>query len=155
MAKVILFILLIFLLQECIAQSADPPRGLCEPSDTNADCMACFNSLVYHTLSSGDNQYRMQRAFFPPDISSPVFVIVYYYYEGLDEEPQTWFWSESTFYALFNPLAVHQFTSLLFGDPEFRTSRLNLTLSEDCYGADADMMHLLTQRVSCLAITYM
>ena len=38
----------------------------------------------------------------------------------------------------------------LFGDPAFRSTTLQLTLPADCFNADEDMMHLLTQRVTTI-----
>ena len=109
-------------------------------------CSDCFNQLVAHTLNSDRNQLAMQEAFFPADASSPIYMEVSYFYEGT-EDPIIWFWSANTYYALFSPLHIHQFASLLFGDPAFRSTTLHLMLPADCINATEDMMHLLTQRV--------
>ena len=130
-------------LQQCSAQQI-PENVTCE--DGRDTCDVCFNKLVAETLGSGDNQLAMQQAFFPPNTSSPVYIVVYYSYKTINET-KTWFWSASTYYALFSPLTIHQFTSLFFGDPAFRSTTLHLTLPDDCYDTSEDLMHLLTQRV--------
>ena len=113
-------------------------------------CLTCFNMLVSKTITSDRNQYNMQRAFFPPEYSPPIYVIVQYSCAS-KEDQSTWFWSAYAFYALFNPLSVHQFTSLFFSDPTYLTSTLELTLADECCGILADeyneTMRLLTQRV--------
>ena len=127
----------------CLAQNCTT-NFCCNPIDT---CAECFNMLANEVVSSSRNQRAMQEAFFPPTTSSPIFVVVTYSYDG-GSQSQTWYWSASTFYALFNPLLIHQYISLFFGNPEFLSSTLNLELQEECSNADVDTMRLLTQRVS-------
>ena len=144
--------LLVLLLQDCSAQSNRTIDYTCD--DEKDSCTSCFNKLAHELLGSNQNQFELQRVFFPPDESTPVFVVVHYHYSNgslseVDDkmEPQVWFWSASTYYVLFNPLDVHQYTSLFFGDPGFRSSEISLTLPGDCYNASDEMMMLLTQRV--------
>ena len=149
--------LLVLLLQHCSAQTTNI-NYTCDDEDYS--CTSCFNKLAHELLSSSINQFELQRVFFPPNDSTPVFVVVRYHYSNpsldFDDEmdaeidpnmTEIWFWSASTYYLLFNPLDVHQYTSLLFGDPAFRSSKINLTLPGECYGTDDEKMMMLTQRV--------
>ncbi len=84
------------------------------------DCTKCYNLLVWNVLNSSENPYNLARAFFPPDTSNPVSVIVYYDFKdenGIidNSKQQLWFWSTSTYYH-FQPLSVLQYTSLFFTD---------------------------------------
>ena len=159
--------LLVLLLQDCSAQSYRTIDYACD--NKNDSCTSCFNRLAHELINSSKNQFELQNVFFPPDKSTPVFVVVYYHYsntsldlDGVDLEmdlekeaemdSNTWFWSAYTYYVLFNPLEVYQYTSLLFGDPSFRSSEINLTLPGECHGADNKMMTMLTQRVCIINI---
>ena len=119
---------------------------ICDDGDYS--CTTCFNMLVDKTITSSKNQYNMQRAFFPPDKAPPIYVKVHYFCRG---KKATWFWSANTFYVLFNPLTVYQFTSLFFGEPSYLNATLELTLADKCCGILADehneTMRLFTQRV--------
>ena len=120
---------------------------------TNNGCSVCFNRLVYEAIRTSENQYNLQKTFYPPNKETPVYVIVKYSY--IDDNGvimtlnNTWFWTTSAYY-LYQPPAVLQFTSLFFADPAFRSARLNLTLPIDCMKAGTDFMQLLTQRVSSI-----
>ncbi len=126
-------------------------------ADANCDvyeCTKCYNLLVWNMLNSSENQYNLSRAFFPPDLANPVFVIVYYDFKeenGIidDSKQQIWFWSTSTYYH-FQPLSVLLYTSLFFTDLSYRVRYLNITLDIKCSGSEddyRDMIQLLTQRV--------
>ncbi len=128
----------------------------CEPEEIN--CSKCFDLLVNEIISSDRNRYNLQRAFFPPDTSNPVFITVTYYFTrnmsgngstdySLTSPNQIWFWTQSTFY-LFQPVESLQYTSLLFSDPSLRQSNVSLYLEPNCMEADPDMLKFLTQRVS-------
>ena len=108
------------------------------------DSCLTYRRLVCETITSQGNQFNMQNAFFPADTSSPVYIIVNYDFVG---SRKTFYWSASTFFSLFHPLPVYQFTSLFFGDYEFRKGTLNLTLPTDCASASDDNLQFLTQRV--------
>lgn len=114
-------------------------------------CLRCFNRLAYETIRRDDNQISLQRAFHPPNSAPPVFVIVTYNYSDLNgniiKQSKTWYWSASTYF-IFQPLAMLQFTSLFFADPDFRTKRLTINLPMDCLGVGDGTVQLLTQRVS-------
>ena len=139
----------------------------CEPGENI--CSKCYGVLENELFINDRNRYNLQRAFFPPDTTNPVFVGVTYYFTrnesgngstdySLTSPNQSWFWTESTFY-LFQPIQSLQFTSLLFADSTFRESTVSLYLQPDCEMADLDMMKLLTQRVrhtmcKCCMATY-
>ena len=59
---------------------------------------------------------------------------------------EIWSWSTGHFY-FFQPLQVFQFNSLLFGNPDFRSGTVTLTLPSDCANAQIPIMETLTQRV--------
>ena len=129
-------------------------QNLDESSYSNCEvdnCLECFNRLAYETLYPSQNQLNLQKAFFPPDEAPPVFVIITYNYKfpngSIEKREKTWFWSASTYY-IYQPLAMLQFTSLFFADPEFRTKELALTLPMKCIGVDNSNMQFLSQRVS-------
>ena len=135
--------------------SAEANSFKCEPGESV--CSKCYGVLENELFSSDRNRYNLQRAFFPPDVTYPVFVGITYYFTrnasgsgstdySLTSPSQNWYWTESTFY-LFQPTQSLQFTSLLFADSTFRQSNLSLYLQPDCEMADLDMMKLLTQRV--------
>ena len=131
---------------ECLSVQCDPE------ADT---CATCFNLLVSSTITPERNQYNMQKAFFPPDTSNPVYVTVHYIFvneSGDAVNESLWFWSESTYYASFHPLRIYQFTSLFFGDFVFRKTNLTLTVQTNstmnCNEASDEFMMMLTQRVS-------
>ena len=103
---------LVLLLQDCSTQSQN---YTCDDEDYS--CTSCFNKIAHELLSSSNNQLELQRVFFPPDKSTPIFVIVRYHYSkksfdyagdmALEMEPEVWFWSAYTYYILFSPLEVH------------------------------------------------
>ncbi len=136
--------------------TADVGRTSCEPGENV--CSKCYDMLVDEIIESDKNRFNLQRAFFPPDSSYPVFVTVTYYFTrnmsgngsidySLTSPKQTWFWTQSTLY-LFQPVQSLLFTSLLFSDSDFREGNVSLYLQPDCMYADSDMIKLLTQRVS-------
>lgn len=118
-------IVVLLLCSECATQSRI--GNICG----DIPCSQCYRKLVDNTITDEENQLNMQKAFFPAETSSPVYVVVHYNSEG--HQSKTFFWSESTYFALFHPLPIYQYTSLFFGDYDFRTSVLNLALSPECY----------------------
>ena len=137
-------LVLILCLEGCVAQKRDGDiTSICDPGPN--DCTECYARLAYETITPQENQHNMQRAFFPPDTSDPVYVIVNYHFNGGTNK--TFYWSKSVFFSLFYPLPVYQFSSLFFGDFEFRQGTLNLTLTEDCADVSDTNMQFLTQRV--------
>ena len=142
MSRLLVLQLFFFLLcwQEYCAQDCSK-----ECNTTSDSCFICFNRLVCETIKPRQNQYNLQRAFFPPDKENPVYVTVHYIFPNGGQK--TWFWSESTYFALFHPLPIYQLTSLFFGDFNFRKEELTLHLKADCQQAEDPFMMLLTQRV--------
>ena len=123
---------------------------LCEPGEEE-DCSKCYERLAWHVTHHDRNLFEIQNVFFPPNITSPVFVTVTYEYkDDFDNQTEIWFWSTSFFYIL-QPLHAFQFNSMLFSDTQLLTSSLTLTLPLNCSNASEDHMTLLTQRVSCVA----
>ena len=130
----------------------------CEPGmDT---CSGCYGVLFNEVFINDRNRYNLQRAFFPPDNTNPVFLTVKYYFTrnmsgngstdySLTSPNETWYWTQSTFY-LFQPIHSLEYTSLLFADTSLRESNVSLYLQPDCLGAGLDMMELFTQRVSLM-----
>ena len=116
---------------------------------TESQCSSNFNELVKQITASDKNRYNLQRAFFPPERESAIFVAITYSYENAPDNTSVWYWSVSTYYIYF-PSKVLPWISLLFIEPSSRHSAINITLSEECLGADDDMMQLLTQRVGGL-----
>ena len=123
---------------------------------SEADCTKCYKALVTKLLNNSANYFNLQMTFFPPNGTSPDFVIVRYNYEGDSENgtstPQhntvkVWFWS-SAVYFFFHPIRIFQFTSFVFSDPLLSQSDLTLYLPASCVDASDDFMKLLTQRVS-------
>ena len=136
------------------SSSGDTNYG-CEPGERV--CSKCYGVLEDELFINDRNRFNLQRAFFPPDTSYPVFVGITYHFTrnasgncstdySLESPSQNWYWTESTFY-LFQPTQSLQFTSLLFADSTFRQTNLSLYLQPDCEMASLDMMKLLTQRV--------
>ena len=116
-------------------------------------CDKCFNFLVNETIYSDENQFNLQKTFFPPESSSPPFVVVDYRYRDgngtILPVGKVWFWTTSSYYIIHPPSKL-QYTSLFFAEPAFRIRTLNLTLTSDCFNISDSYMHLLTQRVSDL-----
>lgn len=98
-------------------------------------------------LESAENRFNLLVAFYPPREAHPVMVEVDYTFQDLTNDSQRWFWSESEFY-LIQPLEVLQFTSLLFSNMPYRSSRLSISLPPDCSLASVQYFQLLTTRVS-------
>ena len=123
--------------------------------DRGNSCNLCYKTLVDEVLSRDSNMYNLQRIFFSPYGSIPVFVTVRYHYDMNDTnyvavktDPDTiYFWS-SAIYFFFHPVNIFQFTSLLFSDPALRTETLDLHLDASCNGTNEQFLTLLTQRVS-------
>ncbi len=150
----VLIAAIVLLLSLDISSNAQPlSMVFTELCESNTSCTSCFNLLVYETVRSSENQYNLQRAFFPPNKEHPIYVIVKYHFKNENGEvidtKNTWFWSRSSYY-LYQPPAVLQFTSLFFAEPSSRTRRLELTLPLSCMNASIDFMQLLTQRVSII-----
>ena len=141
----VLLNIVFLLLCKCSAQKTENISEIC---DTGATCATCFRQLVNSAITPEQNQLNMQKAFFPPDVANPVYVVVHYYDITKMKENKTWYWAESQYYASFHPLPVYQFTSLFFGDFKFRVKELSLMLESDCFKALPEYMMLLTQRVN-------
>jgi hypothetical protein len=104
--------------------------------------------LAKQVTNFDNNLFNIQRAFFPPQDNSPVYVTVKYTFSDniTDAENETWYWSTATFY-FFQPLNIFQFTSLLFSDTSLHSGEVQLTLPLQCADAHVNHMELLTQRV--------
>ena len=89
--------LLVLMLQDSCAQSTNTLNYNCDDGDYS--CTSCFNKLAHELISSSKNQFEIQRVFFPPNGSTPVFVVVHYHYEiDADMDPnmtEVWYWSAS------------------------------------------------------------
>lgn len=120
-------------------------------ADCNSEgksCDQCYQTLASFLVNTSDNLYQLQRAFFPPKKTPSVFVTVTYNYSSPNISNTTvWFWSAGIFY-FYQPLRVFQFTSLFFGNPNWRRNNVTLTLPADCADAPDEFMELLTQLVS-------
>ena len=117
--------------------------------DDGESCDQCYQTLESHLINTGDNKYLLRKAFFPPERTPAVFVTVTYQYGNMST--QTWFWSVGSFY-FYQPLRVFQFTSLFFGNPDFRRSEARISLPEECVNASNEFMQTLTQMVSNVCI---
>ena len=142
--------LLLLLLLVSATVLADNSTVRCEPEEQ--DCSKCYELLAFQVTRHDKNQYNIQRIFFPPNKSSPVFLTVFYHFNKStiqeDNVTEVWFWTTSTFY-IFQPLHVFQFTSLFFSNVAVdHYSTLHLYLPSGCQNASSDFKQLLTQRVS-------
>ena len=108
-------------------------------------CHQCYQMLESYLLNTSDNKYQLRRVFYPLEVAAPVFVTVTYQYIDTNTT-KLWFWSEGIFYFL-QPIEVFQFTSLFFGNPSWRSSKLNITLPSECETASNEFMMELTQMV--------
>ena len=109
-------------------------------------CDECYDTLAKSLVNMRNNKYYLRRMFYPLEKSSPVFVTVTYQYNDSSVPNQTWYWSAGVFYFI-QPLEVFQFTSLLFGNPSWRSSDLTLMLPAECASASEDFMTELTEQV--------
>ena len=117
----------------------------------HAEGQTCRENHDYETLaniliSTTNIKYQLSIAFFPTERAPPAFVKVIYHYNDTEIANQTWLWSSGTFY-FFQPLRIFQYTSLFFGNPEFRVGNVTLMLPADCANAPVPVMETLTQRV--------
>ena len=120
-------------------------KVMCQSEMDESDaCNTSYTSLAKALLEDDRNFYIMQSTFFHPISTSPVFITITYVYNNSVNSNRTFFWSS----AVFHPVRIFQFTSLLFSDPSLRYNETTLYLPEDCHGASDDFMLLLTQRVS-------
>ena len=111
-------------------------------------CHLCYQTLESYLLNTSDNKYQLRRVFYPLEVVAPVFVTVTYHYIGTNTT-NLWFWSTGIFYFL-QPMEVFQFTSLLFGNPSWRNSKINITLPSECVNASNEFMTELTQLVRAM-----
>jgi len=115
-------------------------------------CNEDYRTLANALLKTSDNQYQLSIAFYPTNRAPPAFVKVIYRYDNTNITDQEWLWSAGAFY-FFQPLRIYQFTSLFFGNPEFRSSTVILTLPANCSDVPAALMETLTQRLKLIAST--
>ena len=116
------------------------PKGMCQ----------CYSELESSLLDTEENKINLAMAFFPLEENQPEFVIVRYFFNDTNLDPQIWFWSEVTSHFL-HPFGVFQFSSLFFGKPDsYFSRRLDITLNAECANlSQTDIkLHLLTHRVS-------
>lgn len=109
-------------------------------------CNEDYRTLANALINTSDNLYQLSITFFPTNRAPPAFVKVIYHYDDTNITDQEWLWSAGAFY-FFQPLRIYQFTSLFFGNPEFRSGIVILTLPANCSDAPAPLMETLTQRV--------
>ena len=121
-------------------------RAAAECLDQSQSCDECYNTLAKSLVNTRNNKYELRRVFYPLRRASPVFVTVTYQYNDSSVPDQTWYWGAGVFY-FFQPLEVFQFTSLFFGNPEWRSSELTLILPAQCAGAPEEFMTELTEQV--------
>ena len=125
--------------------------------DQSQRCDECYDTLANKLVNMCNNKFELRRAFYPLERSAPVFVTVIYQYTNDSCVPnqytndssvpnQTWYWGAGVFY-YFQPLEVFQFTSLLFGNPSWRSSKLTLILPAECANAPERFMTELTEQV--------
>ena len=117
-----------------------------ECDDLSQSCDECYNTLAKSLVNTRNNKYHLRRVFYPLQRASPVFVTVTYQYNDRSIPSQTWYWGAGVFY-FFQPLEVFQFTSLFFGNPEWRSSEITLTLPAQCASAPEGFMTELTEQV--------
>ena len=116
------------------------PKGLCQ----------CYSELESSLLATEGNKINLATAFFPLEENQPEFVLVKYYFNGTNIDPQVWFWSAVTSHFL-HPFEVFQFSSLFFGKPNiYYRKDLTITLKAECASLSQNdtKLHILTQRVS-------
>ena len=123
--------------------------------ETESNCTASYKVLASELLKKPSNYFNLQMTFFPPNDTSPDFVIVKYTYDSdsdsgtttVSHSQKVWFWS-SAVYFFYHPIRIFQFTSLGFSDPLLHPSFLTIDLPAECVNASQTYMQLLTQRVS-------
>ena len=142
--KVIFLAVLLHLLQKAAADCNSEGKS----------CDQCYQTLASFLVNTSDNLYQLQRAFFPPKKTPSVFVAVTYTYSSPNISNQIWFWSAGIFY-FYQPLQVFQFTSLFFGNPNWRRNNVTLTLPASCANAPDEFMELLTQLVSTCVLPHL
>ena len=121
-------------------------RAAAECRDQSQSCDECYDTLVDALVNMRNNKYNLRRVFYPLDRPCPVFVTVTYQYNDSSVPNQTWYWSAGAFYFL-QPLEVFQFTSLFFGNPEWRSGELTLFLPAECANASEGFMTEVTEQV--------
>ena len=121
-------------------------RAAAECLDQSQSCDECYDTLAKSLVNMRNNKYNLRRVFYPLGKPPPVFVTVTYQYNDSSVPNQTWYWGAGVFY-FFQPLEVFQFTSLFFGNADWRSSDLTLTLSAECASAPEGFMTRLTEQV--------
>ena len=149
--------------------TTDPPTEVAE-----ADCTKSYKSLVTELLKNPTNYFNLQITFFPPDGTSPDFVIITYIYSengtynysengtynysesgtynysengtSTTQNSTVWFWSSAAYF-FFYPIQIFQYTSFMFSDLQLHQITLTLHLPVDCVHVSDTFMKLLTQRV--------
>ena len=121
-------------------------RAAAECLDQSQRCDVCYDTLADSLVNMRNNKYNLRRVFYPLERESPVFVTVTYQYNDSSIPNKTWYWSAGVFYYL-QPLEVFQFTSLFFGNPNWRSNELTLILPAKCANASKGFMTELTEQV--------
>ena len=141
----------------CAFQLAFGAISCSDMPDNDLDCVNCYQDLADTLLKTGNNKFHLANTFFPPDQVAPVFVEVTYTFEaentseiGSDNSSasnsETWYWTQGSFF-FYQPINVFLYRSLFFSQPGWRSTRVSLSLSEDCERPPDDFLRLLTQRV--------
>lgn len=138
-----------------VVESGGFPNYDSTESEAETNCTKFYRALATKLLENDTNYFNLQMTFFPPNGTSPDFVIVKYSYEvesemdalALWKGSKVWFWS-SAVYFFYHPIRVFQFTSFVFSDPLLQLSEVTLHLPAECLNVSDAYMKLLTQRVS-------
>jgi hypothetical protein len=143
----IICVLLLLLNCHCLCQSPATTSAICE---FPKGMCKCYSELESSLFATEENKINLSTAFFPLEDNPPEFVIVKYYFNGTNVDPQVWFWSTVASHFL-HPFEVFQFLSLFFSKPEpYYSGNLTITLNAECANLQSTdiKLHLLTQRVS-------
>ena len=132
----------------------------CYNTDDYTNCATCYQTFANALVNTGDNKYRLSRAFFPIENAASVQVKVTYSSTSNETDPVTYFWIMGGFYVI-QPLEVFLYRSLFFSPPTYRKESVTVVLPNECFNGLAesngtvskelqDFFEYATQRVSII-----
>ena len=158
-----MYSLLLLVLSSAILWAVNLPTvaGDCYKKENYSNCATCYQTFANALVDTGDNKYRLSRAFFPTMNAAAVHVKVTYRSDSNTTDPKTYFWIMGGFY-LIQPLNVFLYRSLFFSPPSYRQGTVTVILPDECFGDTTEsngttteleeFFEYATQRVSLLLL---
>lgn len=150
--------LLVLVLPIVLAANLPTVVGDCYNKQNYNNCATCYQTFANALVDTGDNKYRLSRAFFPTQSAVSVHVKVTYEDSSNITDNKIYFWITGGFY-IIQPIEVFLYRSLFFSPPKYRAKNVTVILPNECFGAvsnpndttelvNEEFFEYATQRVS-------